>query len=90
MVSIVGGMYMNISLGDYLRGLTNNHHSNTEWTLDPRIVINSDGGVPRGVGNQVSLEFNLLYRFHSAISLRDEKWTEDFFSKVIFPDSKKN
>jgi len=80
---------MNISLGDYLRGLTNNHHSKTEWTLDPRIVINSDGGVPRGVGNQVSLEFNLLYRFHPAISLRDEKWTEDFFSKVIFPEFKK-
>jgi hypothetical protein len=27
-----------------------------------------DDGTPRGIGNQVSVEFNLLYRFHSAIS----------------------
>lgn len=42
-------------------------------------------GVPRGIGNQVSAEFNLLYRFHSAISQRDEKWTNQFMQK-IFPD----
>ena len=34
--------------------------------------------VPRGMGNQVSCEFNLLYRFHSALSKRDEMWTEAF------------
>lgn len=37
--------------------------------------------VPRGMGNQVSCEFNLLYRFHSALSKRDEKWTEDFMKQ---------
>lgn len=42
------------------------------------------GGVPRGVGNQVSCEFNLLYRFHSAISNRDAKWTKDLYAQ-IFP-----
>lgn len=42
------------------------------------------GGVPRGVGNQVSCEFNLLYRFHSAISNRDAEWTKGFFAE-IFP-----
>jgi hypothetical protein len=36
----------------------------------------------------VSAEFNLLYRFHSTISLRDEKWLNDFF-KSLFPDLKK-
>jgi hypothetical protein len=89
---IVGGMYMNISLHDYLRGLTNNHHSTTDWTLDPRIAIDAafgEDGVPRGVGNQVSAEFNLLYRFHPVISLRDEKWLEEFFKNVIFPDAGK-
>ena len=33
----------------------------------------------------MSAEFNLLYRFHSAISQRDDKWTGEFF-KSIFGD----
>lgn len=33
------------------------------------------------MGNQVSAEFNLLYRFHSAISKRDESWTENFMKQ---------
>lgn len=41
--------------------------------------------LPRGVGNQVSCEFNLLYRFHSALSEGDARWTTDFFSRM-FPD----
>ncbi|KAF2177884.1 prostaglandin G/H synthase 2/cyclooxygenase 2, pgh2/cox2 [Zopfia rhizophila CBS 207.26] len=88
---IVGGLYVNISLHDYLRGLTNTHHSKSDWTLDPRAEINKqfDGeGVPRGIGNQVSAEFNLLYRFHSVISLRDEKWLEKFF-RGVFPNLEK-
>lgn len=87
---IVGGLYINICLHDYLRGLTNTHHSTSSWTLDPRIEIDKqfDGeGVPRGIGNQVSAEFNLLYRFHSTISLRDENWLNDFF-RSLFPDQK--
>ena len=39
------------------------------------------------MGNQVSAEFNLLYRFHSTISQRDEKWLNDFF-RSLFPDTK--
>lgn len=79
---IVGGLYINICLGDYLRAITNTHHSDSNWTLDPRVDIDKHfdpEGAPRGIGNQVSVEFNLLYRFHSCISKRDEKWTEDFF-----------
>lgn len=34
------------------------------------------------MGNQVSAEFNLLYRFHSVISLRDEKWLNEFFKSI--------
>ncbi|KAF2265211.1 heme peroxidase [Lojkania enalia] len=84
---IVGGLYINISLHDYLRGLTNAHHSDTSWTLDPRVAIDKhfDGhGTPRGVGNQVSAEFNLLYRFHPIISQRDEKWLNDFLAGEVF------
>ena len=81
----MNGLYINICLHDYLRALTNTHHSDSTWTLDPRIEI--PGGAlksdtPRGIGNQVSTEFNLMYRFHSTVSKRDEKWFEDFFGEI--------
>ena len=78
-------MYINISLHDYIRGITNIHHSNSTWTLDPRIEVagtDASPAVERGVGNMVSAEFNLLYRFHPAISDRDDKWTSDFFRGI--------
>jgi linoleate 10R-lipoxygenase len=84
---IVCGLYASIALGDYLRAIMNLHHATTDWSLDPRMEIGKqyDGeGVPRGVGNQVSVEFNLLYRFHSCISKKDERWINDFFLK-LFP-----
>lgn len=84
---IVGGLYINICLHDYLRAITNTHHSNSDWTLDPRVAMGNQfdsEGVPRGVGNQVSVEFNLLYRFHSCISKKDERWINNFFLK-LFP-----
>ncbi|OHW97456.1 linoleate diol synthase [Colletotrichum incanum] len=87
---IVGGLYINVCLHDYLRAITNTHHSKSDWTLDPRVEIGKqfDGeGVPRGVGNQVSVEFNLLYRFHSCISKKDERWIDNFFAK-LFPNRK--
>lgn len=87
----MNGLYVNISLHDYLRGLTNTHHSASDWTLDPRVAVSrafDADGVPRGVGNQVSAEFNLLYRFHSVISRRDEQWTNEFL-KSLFPDLQK-
>lgn len=71
----------------YLRGIANVPHTESSWTLDPRMEIQKafdKDGTPRGVGNQVSCEFNLLYRFHSAISDRDTKWTKDFYAK-LFP-----
>jgi hypothetical protein len=36
-----------------------------------------------GVGNQVSCEFNLIYRWHAAVSDRDDKWTQMFTAKVF-------
>ena len=45
-------------------------------------------GLSRGAGNQVSCEFNLLYRFHSAISEDDAKWSNDFFRACLPPTLK--
>jgi len=87
---IVCGLYINISLHDYLRGLTNTHATSSSWTIDPRVEIKKPSGdeVDRGCGNQVSAEFNLLYRFHSIISQRDEKWLNSFLAS-LFPGTKK-
>lgn len=38
---------------------------------------------PQGVGNQVSLEFNLAYRWHSATSYNDELWTEEIYKELF-------
>ena len=90
---ITGGLYANIALHDYLRGLTNTHHSDSSWTMDPRGSINKGSPikseVARGLGNQVSTEFNLMYRFHSAVSLKDEAWIEKFYREELgIPDAK--
>ncbi|QSS58355.1 hypothetical protein I7I51_07779 [Histoplasma capsulatum] len=83
---IVGGLYINISLHDYLRAITNTHHSASSLSLDPRVDIPDSlvkSGPERGIGNQVTSEFNLLYRFHSCTSLGDEKWLNDYVAGIF-------
>ena len=38
---------------------------------------------PSGLGNQCSVEFNLAYRWHSAISANDEKWTGQIYEELM-------
>jgi len=45
-------------------------------------------GTPRGIGNQVSAEFNLVYRWHSAISERDDEWTQGMYRELFGKDAK--
>ncbi|KAL1857642.1 hypothetical protein VTK73DRAFT_7992 [Phialemonium thermophilum] len=85
------GLYVNIILRDYVRTFLALNRTGHTFSLDPRIQENigsqnkpSSGG-PIGAGNQTSVEFNLLYRWHSSVSPRDEKWTEDFMSKILPP-----
>lgn len=83
---IVCGLYINITLLDYLRTIVNLNRSNTTWTLDPRAEMGrifGKEGTSSGIGNQVSAEFNLAYRWHSSISERDEKWTEELYKKLF-------
>ncbi|KAI0469662.1 heme peroxidase-domain-containing protein [Xylariaceae sp. FL0804] len=79
---ITCGMYIQIAIHDYLRALMGFHQYDTDFTLDPRINMTDHKEVTRGIGNQVTVEFNLLYRFHCAISLKDEKYAEDFLRKA--------
>ena len=80
------GLYVNIILNDYVRTILGLNRTLDSWSLDPRVSgpsIYADDGTPMGIGNQVSLEFNLLYRWHAAVSARDDKWTQGFCAKVF-------
>lgn len=79
---ITCGMYIQISVHDYLRALMGFHQFDTNFTLDPRADFDQKK-TSRGIGNQVTVEFNLLYRFHCAISLNDEKYTEEYMRKSM-------
>ena len=80
------GLYVNCILIDYVRTILNLNATHSEWILDPRqdpAKMYGPSGIPEGVGNQVSVEFNLIYRWHSAISDKDEQWTKDFFKEHL-------
>jgi hypothetical protein len=82
---ITCGLYINIILRDYVRVILNLNRTDTTWTLDPRDqafdAFDSEG-IPKGVGNQVSVEFNLIYRWHATVSNRNEAWLNDFMGKL--------
>ncbi|KAE8373908.1 heme peroxidase [Aspergillus bertholletiae] len=80
---ITCGLYINITLYDYLRTIVNLNRVNSTWCLDPRAQMESSDPTPSGLGNQCSVEFNLAYRWHSAISANDEKWTEKIYEELM-------
>ncbi|KAE8146368.1 heme peroxidase [Aspergillus avenaceus] len=77
------GLYINITLYDYLRTIVNLNRSNSTWCLDPRAQMEGNHPTPSGLGNQCSVEFNLAYRWHSAISAGDEQWTNEIYEELI-------
>ena len=83
---ITCGLYINITLYDYLRTIVNLNRTNSTWTLDPRLdkpKHYGNDGTPRGVGNQVSAEFSLSYRWHSCVGQMDEAWTEAVYQELF-------
>ncbi|KAI9368890.1 heme peroxidase [Aspergillus egyptiacus] len=80
---ITCGLFINITLYDYLRTIVNLNRVNSTWCLDPRAQMEGSGTTPAGLGNQCSVEFNLAYRWHSAISANDEKWTEQIYEQLV-------
>ncbi|KAG6833018.1 hypothetical protein H0H87_012276 [Tephrocybe sp. NHM501043] len=80
------GYFMNIILGDYVGAILGLVADGSAWRLDPLMDMReSDHTVSsRGEGNVVSVEFNLLYRWHATLSQQDASWTENKF-KEFFP-----
>ncbi|KAN0083249.1 hem peroxidase [Elaphomyces granulatus] len=82
---ITCGLYINVTLYDYLRTIVNLNRTNSTWCLDPRARMDKYGEhtTPSGLGNQCSFEFNLAYRWHSAIGAKDEEWTEEVYKHLF-------
>ena len=78
------GLYVNIILKDYVRTILNLNRTNSDWDLDPRTATLGGPTANGTPGNQVSAEFNLVYRWHACVSEKDDKWTQDEYAK-IFP-----
>ncbi|KAL4803481.1 heme peroxidase [Aspergillus unguis] len=82
-------VYVSILLNDYLRTILNLNDSptNSDWSIDPRrtqgLSAFDSEGVPRGVGNQVSAEFSMMYRWNAAASVQDEEWREELHARVF-------
>ncbi|ELU37245.1 linoleate diol synthase [Rhizoctonia solani AG-1 IA] len=79
------GFFVSIVLGDYLASILGIVREGSDWSLNPfqDIVQSERNHVPRGEGNSVSVEFNLLYHWHSTTSAIDEQWTEGVFRKIF-------
>lgn len=84
---VTSGLYINITLVDYVRNIVNLNRCDTTWTLDPRQEMGRDAGTAAGAesgtGNVVSAEFNLCYRWHSCISEKDDRWIQDFYADLF-------
>ncbi|KAF8154674.1 heme peroxidase [Crassisporium funariophilum] len=80
------GYFMHIILGDYVGAILGLVRDGCDWRLDPLMTMREIDHefAPTGEGNVVSVEFNLLYRWHSTLSEQDTKWTTDKF-KQLFP-----
>lgn len=80
------GLFMQIILGDYvgaILGLARDGHSWRLKILEPYRTVEHDVA-PRGEGNVVSVEFNLMYRWHATLSAPDTAWAENEF-QGLFP-----
>ncbi|EGO22766.1 hypothetical protein SERLADRAFT_439529 [Serpula lacrymans var. lacrymans S7.9] len=88
--------FMQIVLRDYVGGILGLVRDGLEWRLNPLGWSSQEssgpsggqreGQTPRGEGSSVSMEFNLMYRWHAAISEEEEKWLEGVMREMPVAD----
>jgi len=77
--------FVQVILRDYVGAILGLIRDGSSWRLDPLKAsrdLNHDP-FPQGEGNTVSMEFNLLYRWHTTTSVYDEQWIGDEIKKLI-------
>lgn len=82
---INAGAFMQIIVMDYIRVILHMNESESLWNLNPTSEFKAmlGGMTERGTGNAVSVEFNLLYRWHSSVSDKEDKWLQGLFESVL-------
>ncbi|KIJ55788.1 hypothetical protein M422DRAFT_152180 [Sphaerobolus stellatus SS14] len=77
--------FAQVVFSDYFSSILGLVRDGSAWSLNPFAEIRKDDHtmVERGMGNAVSVEFNLLYRWHPTMSLGDVQWTEAVFKKTF-------
>lgn len=78
--------YVNIILHDYLRVILGINRTESSWVLNPLedfSHIGNGGNIPIATGNQCSIEFNFLYRWHHGTSVEDEIWLDHKLSSLV-------
>ncbi|KAF1977554.1 heme peroxidase [Bimuria novae-zelandiae CBS 107.79] len=83
---VTSALYMKIITGDYFRTILNLQRTDSERNLDIQKDYNDVFGtasVQKGIRNRVSAEFNLIYRWQSVTSARNDAWLNDFFQKIF-------
>ncbi|KAH9842416.1 heme peroxidase [Rhodofomes roseus] len=77
--------FAQIVLGDYVGGILGLTRDGLSWRLkllESMRDINR-AWTPQGEGNVISVEFNLMYRWHATSSQDDTKWMDKFFSNLF-------
>lgn len=79
------GHFMAAIFGDYVAGFLGLGRDGNAWSMQPFDEFTDSKGdiVPRGQGNHVSVEFNLLYRWHATTAAEDITWTDNMFKGVF-------
>ncbi|KZT00985.1 heme peroxidase [Laetiporus sulphureus 93-53] len=79
------GHFMALIFGDYVAGFLGLGRDGCTWSMNPFDTIHKEDGdlVQRGTGNHVSVEFNVLYRWHATTAQEDIKWAEDQLGNVF-------
>ncbi|KAG7089000.1 hypothetical protein E1B28_012947 [Marasmius oreades] len=81
--------FVQVILGDYVGAILGQVRDGQDWRLNPLVEMRQVNHelAPRGEGNAVSIEFNLLYRWHATLSREDEGWTEAMLQKYLGQDA---